>query len=423
LTTKDFHHIFAQAQHSQENRTKQLVQSATMKQRADAMESVFAPLTVRFVIPNLTHDEALSMDTARAIAGQRIESLPMPRRDRYIPYNDELPAKPLNKAFLIDFSFALVQLLLSYLAFLPSITTKYRAATLGNVVPDRYLNAIVDYYAPTHGSLADGLSHAPLSGTFFIPIILVWILEGSRRGNVGALCSWYVLNAWQFVESYSPRTRPATLLLMAAYTVVEPAKILPLYFLLAIWNSSRSIYHSVMGRPVSISVATAMIPTCAIYAVYLALFCSTPAIRQTLKHYTTDMLPFFPIFIFAVIQLLAALIKPWTQPAVEKEYMTVYLNKDYPPLTIWYRIIIILSFLGTFLGPSSSYHQHGVITTSIVAHCLHSAFQLRNLGYAKTRQAAIAMVMIILGTIVLGPVTTYLGFWYWRENIIYRLSK
>jgi hypothetical protein len=170
-----------------------------MKQRADAMESVFAPLTVRFVIPNLTHDEALSMDTARAIAGKHIESLPMPQRDRYIPYNDELPTKPLNKAYIINSGFALVQLLLFYLA---ASTTKSRATTLGRVVPDRYLNAVADYYDPTHGTLVDGLSHPLFSGTSFIPVILIWILEGHRRGNIGSLCSWYVLNTLQFVESY-----------------------------------------------------------------------------------------------------------------------------------------------------------------------------------------------------------------------------
>jgi hypothetical protein len=211
---------------------------------------------------------------------------------------------------------------------------------------------------------------------------------------------------------------------MAAYAVAEPAKILPLYFLLAIWNSSRTIYNSVMGRPLPISVATAMIPmTCAIYSVYAVLSYTTPATRKIIERYATEMSPFAPLGIFAITQLLAAAINPWVQPAGEKDYMVVYLNKDYPPLTIWYRLIIVLSFLGLLLGPSSSYHQHGVITISIAAHCLHSALQLRNLGYTTNRQVATTMVMIVLGTTVLGPVTTYLGFWYWRENIIYRLSK
>ncbi|KAM3073525.1 hypothetical protein ACMFMG_004581 [Clarireedia jacksonii] len=407
LSTKDFQRVFAEAQGSQEDRTKHLVDSAMMKQKADAMESIFAPLTVKYIIPNLTHDEALSLDSARAIAGQRIKSLPMPQRDRYIPYNDELPVKPLKKTFPINTCFALVQLLLFNLAFSPSGTSKSWASALGTVAPERYLNPVLDYYASTSKMPIDGLSQPLASGIYIIPIILIWILEGHRRGNIGSLCSW-----------------PVTLLFTAAYAVVDPAKLLPLYFLLAIWNSSKTIYNSVMGRPIPVLIATVVIPiTCIIYAIYPIVFYAVPAIRSTTERYATDMLRFFPIGIFTVIQLLAVAIKPWVEPSAEKEYMTVYLNKDYPPLSTWYRIIIALSFLGSFFISSASFNHRSVITASILVHCLQSAFQLRILGYATTKQVAIAVVMIILGTMILGPMTIYLGFWYWRENVIYRLSK
>lgn len=114
------------------------------------------------------------------------------------------------------------------------------------------------------------------------------------------------------------------------------------------------------------------------------------------------------------------------QPAGEKGYMAVYLNKDYPPLTVWYRLIFALSVLSHLFIPAISLHQHQqrlIIAGSIFVHCLQNAYQLRSLGYATTRQVASAVALIILGTAFLGPMAVYSGFWYWREHVIYALSK
>jgi hypothetical protein len=87
------------------------------------MQGIFAPLAVKFIIPNLTDDQALAMDSARAVTGQRIEALPVPVGDRYVPYNDELPAKPLQKtSLMVNSCFAGFQLLLSMAAYVPLCT-------------------------------------------------------------------------------------------------------------------------------------------------------------------------------------------------------------------------------------------------------------------------------------------------------------
>lgn len=180
-----------------------------MKQEFDAMQSVFAPLIVKFVMPRLSDDMALSLDTARAIAGQRIESLPVPQRDRYIPYNDELPAKPLNKALLANSCFALVQILLSCLAYQPASLSKSWARTLGSVIPVQFLNATIRDYAPFRGTPLDGLLLPPITILPFIPIVFIWTLEAHRRGNIGSLWSWYVQMAPQplYQEQLSHRVQ------------------------------------------------------------------------------------------------------------------------------------------------------------------------------------------------------------------------
>lgn len=206
--------------------------------------------------------------------------------------------------------------------------------------------------------------------------------------------------------------------------VAEPAKILPLYFLLALLNSSRTAYASVTGRPVPVSVVKAMIvSTCAIYGLSTVLLC-VPALRQTAESHATTSWGFSLIFIFALIQYLAikSPAEHESQPTTEKEYMKVYLNKDYPPLMALYRIILALSVLGGVFVLVSPTNQH-LITANVIAHCLQSTFELRKLGYATTRQAISAALTILLGTKMVGPVAVYAGMWYWRENVIHGLSK
>ena len=191
LSTRDFQEVFAEAQRVQENRTKDLLDHATKMQSFDAMESVFTPLFVRFVIPNLTDDAALAIVSANTVQGQRIESLPVPQRDRYVPYEDELPAKPLKNRPFDKACSILLYLLLFYLACLIFSTSGSFTHLLDMVLPERYLDVIVDYYAPTGRRSRDGQLDSLSSVISLIPIILIWNLEGHRRGNKSSLGSWY----------------------------------------------------------------------------------------------------------------------------------------------------------------------------------------------------------------------------------------
>lgn len=197
LSTTDFQRVFAKAQSAQEDRSRELILSATMKQRFDAMQSVFAPLIVKFVMPRLSDDVALSMDSARAITGQRIESLPMPQRKRYVPYNDELPATPLNQTLLVNSCFALAQSVLCFLAYLPASSPESWARDLASIIPKRYLDAIIGASVPPRGIQTDRLPLPPMSLFSFIPVVFIWTLEAHRRGNIGSPWSWYVQTAPQ----------------------------------------------------------------------------------------------------------------------------------------------------------------------------------------------------------------------------------
>lgn len=203
LSTREFNEVFAKTQRVRESRTKHLIDHATKMQSLDAMESVFAPLVVRFVIPNLTYDSVLAIVGENCVQGQRIESLPVPQRDRYVPYDDELPTKPLKNALVMKACFILTYLMLFYLAFQASSASEYFTKTLGIVLPERYTNALVDRNSTNGETSRNRQSHLVSSVIFLIPIILIWTIEGHRHGNLSSLGSWYVSRASHFVKSYS----------------------------------------------------------------------------------------------------------------------------------------------------------------------------------------------------------------------------
>lgn len=193
--------MFAKAQRVQENRTRHLVDHATKMQQFDAMESVLAPLMVKFVIPNLTDDDTLAIVGGNVVQAQRIESLPVPKRDRYVPYDDELPAKPLKNAFIIaKVGFILLYSLLFYQAYSPAGASEFLTKTLGTALPGRYIDALIHHNALAGETSSDEQLYSLSSVLFFVPMILIWTIEGHRRGNIGSLGSWYVPPASHFVR-------------------------------------------------------------------------------------------------------------------------------------------------------------------------------------------------------------------------------
>ncbi|PCD38655.1 hypothetical protein AU210_007122 [Fusarium oxysporum f. sp. radicis-cucumerinum] len=412
LSTSDFDNIFSKAQADQEYRSRRLVDSATEKQKVDAMQGIFAPLAVKFIIPNLTDDQALAMDSARAVTGQRIEALPVPVGDRYVPYNDELPAKPLQKtSLMVNSCFAGFQLLLSMAAYVPLCTLVSWISIFRGLLHENYLESLVHHLVQAReNSSINRASHFMLSLILLTPVSRLWSLEGFRRGNLGSLWSW-----------------PITLFLTAGLAIGEAPKVIPLYFLFSMLNSSRTIFTFVTGRPVPLAIANVMVPvTLGIYAVEIALYVAV--VRKPVDDgYTMAMGGLLPTCAPVIIRLLAskAPSKDQSVGRASKEYMAPYMNKDFPAITSWYRVILILSVVGDMLvmaGPSAP-AQSALVSTSIVIHCLQCVFQLRSLGCATTRQAAAAMALIMLGTKVFGHTTVYCGLWYWRENVIYGLSK
>lgn len=183
LSTQDFHDAFFKAQSMQERRTQTLLDRGTMMQKMDAMDTAVSPLLVRFVIPNLTDDAALSVIGSNTVPGQRIKALAMPKRDRYVPFDDELPARPLKSATIGNAIFAVAHLFLLFLAYEPVATFEHGF----NIFDDADIS---HYSTKTHDLSDKERLQLPTLIRLILPIALIWTLEGHRHGNKGSPWSW-----------------------------------------------------------------------------------------------------------------------------------------------------------------------------------------------------------------------------------------
>lgn len=216
---------------------------------------------------------------------------------------------------------------------------------------------------------------------------------------------------------------------IAALSIYGPQKVLSLYFLAILCSNRRVTYALTSGRPVSLPVVKAVSVVMGAICAPLTISLCLPACRQALGYRVDTLRLLLPIGISALIQFLAATSalkkeprSTIAQPGTEREYLRPYLNQDYAALTTLYRILFVLAGLTSIFIPSSLENQC-LITASLIIFCLQSAFEMRRLGYVTTRKALSTSLIILLGTYVIGPVPVYISTWYWRENVIHRLSK
>ncbi|KAK7745573.1 hypothetical protein SLS53_003073 [Cytospora paraplurivora] len=186
LSTEDCEQVFADTQRAQEKRTKAMLHHATKMQEFDAMQSLLAPLLVKFVVPNLTDDAALNIIGENVLGGQRVEALPIPRRPRYVPYVDELPARPLNDLCVGKVFSAVVQSGFALPLIMANIPKLFKSTPC-------HLDSYLKHY--THAATVSGETSCSAQSCMvaLIPIVLIWNTEGFRRGNTKSLGSWCVL--------------------------------------------------------------------------------------------------------------------------------------------------------------------------------------------------------------------------------------
>lgn len=434
ITTADIDAVFAKTQATREPRTQKLVQASHEEQRFAAMESPFLEFIGRYLMPILSFDDRWDKWSNNIEGGHKLDILDVPKRPRAVPFHDELASKPLAPSYLPKIAVAAALCGLLYVAQqalgLDPEAASQGASFLGEVAKSTYtgfssidqLLSVLVWAFSEHVAGAD--PNKRIQCLYFlvnlIPVIYIWTVEGYRNGNIKSLVS---------VPS-----------IFVVYQLVGIGKIAPLYFLLSVFTTSRSVYARTTGRPVPAHAAKVLLPAlCLGYVIPLVLMFLPHEESITQQNAIAFWQP-SPLYVSLLAWAGSKALRP-TKPSD----FEIFENRDLSHLQSGYAfcffataITHVCTFLYASLSPSVSITQaffglHGfesiditgfwkydmiLCFSSVAVWLLYSVFELRRFGYITTSTAFKAMGLSLISQVLVGPGATYAGVWAWRESMI-----
>lgn len=446
-TVEQIHACFAATQAKREPRAWKLVHASHAEQSTAALEGAITEAFLNLLGPHMSVDQKVNPWTTNIEAGHRLEMLPVPKRARFVPFQDELPATPLASsgkdikiltaaALLMLFGVAQVSLVLHPDIFLPSNTfqgSPLKESFTGIPAIDVFLHALVYCFSEP---VAGASPHQHLQCVYFLinllPVVFIMTVESYRNG------SWL-----------SPVSLPV--LYGIAYQTMGIGKILPLYFLISLYPTSNKIYTRTTGRPIPAAVAKALVPALCLGAVLptVAMFMphADPVAHQNAIAFWQP-LPVYVALLTWGFSRLIGMAEGSNKTATALLEQELFEQKDLVPLYAGYTSVFAVSAVShgyallyssrnsvslweTFLnlpavrdvgltGDIAAFFKYDMVlaVAAMLVWGLYSVFELRRLGYVTTAQAVRAGLAVVAGQAVVGPGATYAGLWAWRENAI-----
>ncbi|KAF4447603.1 hypothetical protein FALBO_16928, partial [Fusarium albosuccineum] len=363
-------------------------------------------------------------------AAPRIEGIPVPQRPHFVPFEDELPAKPIKGDLVRRAPWILASGSLGVLAF----------AALGKksigVGPGAVSNALQQWGAG--GILANLTGQSPTAGLIanLIPALSTWLIEGSRNGNSLNPVSW---------------TRVYSLI----YTLAGPNSVLPLFCLSSVFFSTQSPTH----RPVDPKVAQSITPAIILGYVAPTVAALLPIRDAEIRRQIGNIWQAYPLLCVAFTQGLAAIRAKQNKSTAHQEaesktdkpvdYATeaelqFYKNEDVAPLKFAHgaalAACVAVPVIAKFSSAAAGHvfgdwaetglsqvlplaQNTGIISAaSTLVYSLYTAWDLRSLGFVGTKQAVLGGLASLATLTLAGPGTAIAGISYWREHVISSLS-
>ncbi|KAH8898447.1 FAD binding domain-containing protein [Thozetella sp. PMI_491] len=459
LSSGDIESMFGEIQKIRHDRASQAVSESNSRQAIEAFEGPLSEVVTPILAHFLSRDIKGERQTGMAIPAVRINSLPMPKRSHYIPYEDELPAKPLKKATLPRLLAALVFVTLMFAAVkgldlgrisaLPAsfLGAPFIGGWTGLPAVDNVLSVLVKFFSAvvTSPDPAHRLQLAYFL-TIMVPALLIWTIEANRRGNNQTMMGWLV-----------SCLRPAVFAI--AFQIGGIGKIAPLYYLVTLYTSSNPHYSRTSGRPVPLSISQALLPALALSFILPSVSMMLPHAMPSSWQNAIAAWQFAPILVSPLTSLFAAIYRRREPEQPDPRELTPYENKDLPHLLSTYSIVFFASALAhvclvafVYTTPAQSLArvffdvpspfgtwnsstlgaQEAIFTWfkwdmllyvgALLVWCMYTVYELRRMGYITTVSAKTSALAVFGSSVLLGPGATYVGVWYWRENAIAKLS-
>jgi hypothetical protein len=456
LTVGEIESISQQMQDARQERAKLIVKAAHSQQSLLAFENpALSTLVLRIIAPLSHEEDSLTRFAGTFNGAARLKSLPVPARPRIIPFNHELPAKPINSRITTAVRIALTVLL----GFVLCVSTRKLGRSFdsfsnesgtsdGTMLSMWRTFPSFDIYNDTTSDTKTKFQLVYALSQLASPI-LIYTIEGYRRGNQGTLLAL-----------------PSVLACAISYQGLGRVAIA--YVILISWQS----FQLPTGRKIPVEVARSMGPALVASGIgpLLLIFSTSQGTDkwEVLRFICTSFPLFFTLLVasYSLIRKRGEQAKIYGQKynGTTKESVTprdqvaplkeCYLPNDVPILQSLYLWIFYQQCLAhfalvaygylnlglslaapflvlprsftTLIAPSSAMgaleYDMTLASLGFLAQTVYSLWSLRYLGYVTTLAVVRAAIGVVAGYVFLGPSATLAGFWIWREGIFSHLS-
>lgn len=232
------------------------------------------------------------------------------------------------------------------------------------------------------------------------------------------------------------------------YSLIGPSPVLPFFCLSSVLFSTKSTVH----RPVDPKIAKSIVPGVLLGYVAPSVAALLPIRDANLRHYIGAVWQAYPLLSAVFTRGLAAIRAKTTnsgQPEAETKVeerpinyappseLQMYTNEDVAPLKFSHGCALALCLAAPFIAKSVSTDWRlsaisqvvpfgtntGVISAaSGLAYSLYAVWELRSLGFVRTKQAVLGGLACVGALGLAGPGAMIAGIDYWREHVISSLS-
>ncbi|PSN72628.1 FAD/NAD(P)-binding domain-containing protein [Corynespora cassiicola Philippines] len=424
-----------------------LMDASHDNQSLQAMDGLKYEIIAKYIMPRADPEMIFGILCDGSMPAARLNMIDLPSRPHCEAFYDELPARPLEGkiAKFAPYAACAVFALLTYVAKvymqLPDSTlptTFLGAEPKTHFTGIKPLDSLLTIVAL---SFSDSVGWVDLGHTlqflyllsFLTPLLLVWYIEGYRRGSKGSLISW--------------PTFFGLAMHVGGIGVIAPA-----YFLFSVWTTSSSSYKSCVGRHIPESTARAILP--AIFVGYVAptFLMFFPLVFKSYLQELVAMWPFLEIVVGVIVFVLPKPSPPNAQKSSSSSRFEQYSARDAPHLFKAYTVTFLFSVFYHILsvgfalvtgGPSLCFTRLFFPTVNspeislasnesqmftflkydflfafiaTVLYGAYSVFDLRQKGRVTSKEAIFATLAFLGSQVLIGPGAAFVGLWWWREH-------
>lgn len=411
LSEEEITSVFQRTQDSRIDRANFTVSNSHELQALNARESpLIAALVIRVILPLAGKHNFFRNLSGTIVGASRLKHLKAPSRPHVMPYEHELPAKPIS-APVSRFVCLLFVLGMTSLLFQPKGGPI--ESSIGQIVSRSGVPLIQQawFNGTTADAYKSGLQAIYLLTNTLAPL-LIYTVEGYRLGRYGTILSLPIL-------------------FTIGMQVWGMHKIIPVYALLTALHPGQNT----VDRSIPVEVARSLVPSLVIgFGIPTSLIMGATVDGPEWP----DWIKLTPALFSALVYISCNVQRLFNTPkpaAVRDKNSEWYSNDDVPFLNRTYQLALVvqatahIALLASMLLFSNdeaiSLFQYDMITAqlAVMGHIFFEVWELRRQGYILTSSAVKAILGTLFGQLALGPGATWVAMWSWREKVISGLSE